>query len=247
MHVLTITLIPYKNKGPLIRRFTMFKIAPSILSADFSRLAEEVRAVEEAGADWIHIDVMDGHFVPNLTIGPLVVASLRKVTKLPFDVHLMIEQPDNFLEAFAKAGADIITVHAEACVHLHRTLQTIKQLGKKAGVALNPATPLCFLEPVLEDVDLVLIMSVNPGFGGQKLIPSALDRIRQVRKWIEERGLTIDLEVDGGINADTIAKVAAAGANVFVAGSAVFGQKNYAQVIRTFREKIVGGKDVRNT
>ncbi len=247
MHVLTITLIPYKNEKLINEEFTMFKIAPSILSADFSRLAEEVKAVEEAGADWIHIDVMDGHFVPNLTIGPSVVASLRKVTKLPFDVHLMIERPENFLEVFAKAGADIITVHAEACVHLHRTLQIIKQLGKKAGVALNPATPLCFLEPILEDVDLILIMSVNPGFGGQKLIPSALDRIRQVRKWIEERGLTIDLEVDGGINADTIAKVAAAGANIFVAGSAVFGQKNYAQVIRTFREKIVGGKDVRNT
>ncbi len=247
MHVLTITLIPYKNEKLINEEFTMFKIAPSILSADFSRLAEEVKAVEEAGADWIHIDVMDGHFVPNLTIGPSVVASLRKVTKLPFDVHLMIERPENFLEVFAKAGADIITVHAEACVHLHRTLQIIKQLGKKAGLALNPATPLCFLEPILEDVDLILIMSVNPGFGGQKLIPSALDRIRQVRKWIEERGLTIDLEVDGGINADTIAKVAAAGANVFVAGSAVFGQKNYAQVIRTFREKIVGGKDVRNT
>jgi len=247
LHVLTITLIPYKNEKLINEEFTMFKIAPSILSADFSRLAEEVKAVEEAGADWIHIDVMDGHFVPNLTIGPSVVASLRKVTKLPFDVHLMIERPENFLEVFAKAGADIITVHAEACVHLHRTLQIIKQLGKKAGLALNPATPLCFLEPILEDVDLILIMSVNPGFGGQKLIPSALDRIRQVRKWIEERGLTIDLEVDGGINADTIAKVAAAGANVFVAGSAVFGQKNYAQVIRTFREKIVGGKDVRNT
>ena len=225
----------------------MFKIAPSILSADFSRLAEEVKAVEEAGADWIHIDVMDGHFVPNLTIGPLVVASLRKETKLPFDVHLMIERPDDFLEPFARAGADIITVHVEACVHLHRTLQTIKQLGKKAGVALNPATPLCFLEPILNDVDLVLIMSVNPGFGGQKFIPSALDRIRQVRKWIEAWDLNIDLEVDGGINANTIAKVAAAGANVFVAGSAVFGQENYAQVIRTFREKIEGGKDVRNT
>jgi ribulose-phosphate 3-epimerase len=190
---------------------------------------------------------MDGHFVPNLTIGPLVVASLRKETKLPFDVHLMIERPDDFLEPFARAGADIITVHAEACVHLHRTLQTIKQLGKKAGVALNPATPLCFLEPILNDVDLVLIMSVNPGFGGQKFIPSALDRIRQVRKWIEAWDLNIDLEVDGGINANTIAKVAAAGANVFVAGSAVFGQENYAQVIRTFREKIEGGKDVRNT
>jgi ribulose-phosphate 3-epimerase len=225
----------------------MFKIAPSILSADFSRLAEEVKAVEEAGADWIHIDVMDGHFVPNLTIGPLVVASLRKETKLPFDVHLMIERPDDFLEPFARAGADIITVHVEACVHLHRTLQTIKQLGKKAGVALNPATPLCFLEPILNDVDLVLIMSVNPGFGGQKFIPSALDRIRQVRKWIEAWDLNIDLEVDGGINANTIAKVAAAGANVFVAGSAVFGQENYAQVIRTFREKIEGGEDVRNT
>ncbi|MCD6319305.1 MAG: ribulose-phosphate 3-epimerase [Candidatus Desulfofervidaceae bacterium] len=225
----------------------MFKIAPSILSADFARLAEEIRAVEEAGADWIHVDVMDGHFVPNLTIGPPVVASLRKVTDLPLDVHLMIEKPERFLEEFAKAGADILTVHVETCPHLHRTLQIIKKLGKKAGVSLNPATPLCFLEPVLEEVDLVLIMSVNPGFGGQKFIPSALDRIRQVRKWIEERGLNIDLEVDGGINADTIAKVAAAGANVFVTGSAVFGQENYAQVIRTFKEKSKGGKNARDT
>ncbi len=216
----------------------MFKIAPSILSADFSCLGEEVKAVERAGADWIHIDVMDGHFVPNLTVGPLVVASLRKITHLCFDVHLMIEHPDRFIEAFAKAGADIITVHTEACVHLHRTVQMVKSLGKKVGVALNPATPLCFLEPILSDIDLVLVMSVNPGFGGQSFIESALPRIRQVREIIAESQLSIDLEVDGGVNERTISSVIEAGANVLVAGSAIFGQNDYAKVIKRFREKI---------
>lgn len=219
----------------------MFKIAPSILSADFARLAAEIKAVEEAGADWIHVDVMDGHFVPNLTIGPPVVASLRKVTKLPLDVHLMIEKPERFLEAFAEAGADILTVHVETCPHLHRTLQMIKKIGKKAGVSLNPATPLCFLEPVLEEVDVILIMSVNPGFGGQSFIPNALHRIRKVRSWIDERKLSADLEVDGGVNEKTISRVAEAGANVFVAGSAIFGKDDYKEIIRIFRKEIGQG------
>ncbi|AMM40634.1 ribulose-phosphate 3-epimerase [Candidatus Desulfofervidus auxilii] len=216
----------------------MFKIAPSILAADFANLASEIKAVEEAGADWLHIDVMDGHFVPNLTIGPPVVASLRKVTGLPLDVHLMIEKPDNYLEAFAQAGADILTVHVETCPHLYRTLESIHKLGKKAGVALNPATPLSFLEPILEEVDLILIMSVNPGFGGQKFIPQALSRIQTVREWIKKYNLKVDLEVDGGISENTLSEVVKAGANVFVAGSAIFSKNDYNKIIRQFREKI---------
>ncbi len=216
----------------------MFKIAPSILAADFANLAQEIRAVEEAGADWLHIDVMDGHFVPNLTIGPPVVASLRKVTGLPLDVHLMIEKPDNYLETFVQAGADLLTVHVETCPHLHRTLQCIHKLGKKAGVALNPATPLNFLEPILEEVDLILIMSVNPGFGGQEFIPQTLKRIQTVGKWIKKYNLKVDLEVDGGINENTLSQVVKAGANVFVAGSAIFGKNDYKKIIRQLREKI---------
>ncbi|MCD6213558.1 MAG: ribulose-phosphate 3-epimerase [Candidatus Desulfofervidus sp.] len=216
----------------------MFKIAPSILAADFANLAQEIRAVEEAGADWLHIDVMDGHFVPNLTIGPPVVASLRKVTGLPLDVHLMIEKPDNYLETFVQAGADLLTVHVETCPHLHRTLQCIHKLGKKAGVALNPATPLNFLEPILEEVDLILIMSVNPGFGGQEFIPQTLKRIQTVGKWIKKYSLKVDLEVDGGINENTLSQVVKAGANVFVAGSAIFGKNDYKKIIRQLREKI---------
>jgi len=216
----------------------MFKIAPSILAADFANLASEIKAVEKAGADWLHIDVMDGHFVPNLTIGPPVVASLRKVTGLPLDVHLMIEKPDNYLEAFAQAGADILTVHVETCPHLYRTLESIHKLGKKAGVALNPATPLSFLEPILEEVDLILIMSVNPGFGGQKFIPQALSRIQTVREWIKKYNLKVDLEVDGGISENTLSEVVKAGANVFVAGSAIFSKNDYNKIIRQFREKI---------
>jgi len=220
----------------------MFKIAPSILAADFANLTEEIRAVEEAGADWLHIDVMDGHFVPNLTIGPPVVASLRKVTGLPLDVHLMIEKPDNYLETFVLAGADILTVHVETCPHLHRTLQCIHKLGKKAGVALNPTTPLIFLEPILEEVDLILIMSVNPGFGGQEFIPQTLKRIQTVRKWIKKYNLKVDLEVDGGINENTLSQVVKAGANVFVAGSAIFGKNDYNKIIRQFREEIILAK-----
>ena len=211
-------------------------IAPSILSADFTRLGDEIKAVEAAGADWIHIDVMDGHFVPNITIGPLVVDALRKVTDKPLDVHLMIENPDLYIPDFAKAGADIITVHQEAVPHLHRTVQLIKSLGKKAGVSLNPATPVETLDVILDELDLVLIMSVNPGFGGQSFIPSALDKIRALRQRITERGLSTELEVDGGVKIDNIREVVAAGADVLVAGSAVFNTEDYAATITALRE-----------
>ena len=196
------------------------RIAPSILSADFSRLGEEIAAIDAAGADYIHVDVMDGHFVPNISFGPLVMGSVRKFTTKPFDVHLMIAPVDPYIAAFAKAGADIITVHAEAGPHLHRTLQAIRAEGKKAGVAINPATPVSALENVIDDIDLLLVMSVNPGFGGQSFIPAALAKLRQAHALIGNR--PIDLEVDGGITADTAPKVIAAGANVLVAGSAVF-------------------------
>ncbi len=206
-------------------------IAPSILSADFARLGEEINQVVAGGADVIHIDVMDGHFVPNITIGPLVVKAVRKITKAPLDVHLMIANPDQYLEAFAEAGADWITVHVEVCNHLHRTIQAIKQLGKKAGAVLNPATPLTTLDYVLDDLDLVMLMSVNPGFGGQKFIQSAIDKTRQLKAMIDKRGLQVGIEIDGGVSPTTIEAIAQAGANIFVAGSAVFGQKDYAKVI----------------
>ncbi|MDH3809967.1 MAG: ribulose-phosphate 3-epimerase [Desulfuromonadales bacterium] len=211
-------------------------MCPSLLSADFSRLGEDVQAVDRAGADYIHIDVMDGHFVPNITIGPLVVDALRKVTDKPLDVHLMIENPDLYIPAFAKAGAGIITVHQEAVPHLHRTVQLIKSLGKKAGVSLNPATPVETLDVILDELDLVLIMSVNPGFGGQSFIPSALDKIRALRQRITERGLSTELEVDGGVKIDNIREVVAAGADVLVAGSAVFNTEDYAATITALRE-----------
>jgi ribulose-phosphate 3-epimerase len=214
----------------------MIKIAPSILSADFSRLGEDVQAVDKAGADYIHVDVMDGHFVPNITIGPLVVDALRKVTDKPLDVHLMIENPDLYIPEFAKAGADIITVHQEAVPHLHRTVQLIKSLGKKAGVSINPATPVETLDVILDELDLVLVMSVNPGFGGQSFIPSALDKIRALRSSITQRGLATELQVDGGVKVDNIAEVVAAGANVLVAGSAVFNTDDYAATITALRE-----------
>jgi len=213
------------------------RISPSILSADFARLGEEVAAVTKAGADYIHIDVMDGHFVPNITIGPQVLKALRPHSSLPFDVHLMISPADPYIAAFAEAGADIITVHPEAGPHLHRTLQLIKAQGKKAGVSLNPATPIEVLDPILEEVDLVLIMSVNPGFGGQSFIPSALPKIEAVRKRIAALGKAIDLEVDGGINEETAPQAIAAGANVLVAGTATFqgGPEAYADNIRRLR------------
>ncbi|MEK7850448.1 MAG: ribulose-phosphate 3-epimerase, partial [Deltaproteobacteria bacterium] len=208
----------------------------SILSADFSRLGEEIRAVEEAGADYIHVDVMDGHFVPNITIGPLVVAAIRKVTKLPLDVHLMISEPDRYICDFAKAGSDIITVHAEATVHLHRTVNFIKEQGKRAGVSLNPSTPLCLLDNILEDVDLVLLMTVNPGFGGQKFIKTMLPKIAEMRKVLDKKGLKAELMVDGGVSLDNIADISKAGADAFVAGSAVFGSKDYKKTIEEMRK-----------
>jgi ribulose-phosphate 3-epimerase len=210
-------------------------IAPSILSADFGRLAEEVHAVSAGGADYIHVDVMDGHFVPNLTIGPPVVAAVRAATKLPLDVHLMIEQPDRYLDDFARAGADLLCVHVEACTHLHRTIQHIRGLGKRAAVALNPHTPLEPLRYVLGDLAMVLLMTVNPGFGGQSFIPEVVPKVEALRREIDERGLDVDIEVDGGIKVDTIARVARAGANVFVSGSGVFGTKDYGATIRELR------------
>ncbi len=213
----------------------MIKIAPSILSADFARLGDEVRAVAAGGADYIHIDVMDGHFVPNITIGPAVVEAVRQVTGLPLDVHLMIENPDLYIPGFAKAGADIITVHQEASAHLHRTVQLIKSHGKKAGVSLNPATPASSLDVILEELDLVLVMSVNPGFGGQSFIPSALEKIASLRRAIDGRGLKVELEVDGGVKAENIGRIAEAGADVFVAGSAVFGTPDYGATIAGLR------------
>ena len=213
------------------------RIAPSILSADFAKLGEEVRAIDSAGADWIHVDVMDGHFVPNITIGPGVVKALRPHTQKPFDVHLMISPIDSFLEDFANAGADIITVHPEAGPHLHRTIQRIKGLGKKAGVSLNPATPAKMLDYVLEEVDLVLVMSVNPGFGGQSFIASQLRKIEAIRKSIDKLGKDIDLEVDGGIDAVTCRQAIDAGADVLVAGTATFrgGPSAYAENIAGLR------------
>ena len=206
-------------------------IAPSILSADFSRLGEELAAVEKAGADWIHIDIMDGHFVPNLTIGPAVIASLRKITRLPFDVHLMITSPERFIDAFADAGADVITVHVEAASHLHRTINLIKSKGIKAGLSLNPSTPLSQAEEILDDLDLLLIMTVNPGFGGQKFIASMLPKIQKARRMIDAANASVILEVDGGITVENIKTVSAAGPDVFVAGAAVFGNGDYEKTI----------------
>ena len=214
-------------------------IAPSILSADFTRLGDEIRAVEAAGADVIHVDVMDGHFVPNITIGPLVVRAVRTVTDLPVDVHLMIADPDRYLKDFIDAGADWVTVHVEACVHLHRTLACIKDLGRKAGAVLNPATSLTTLEYVLAEVDLVMLMSVNPGFGGQSFIPSAIDKIRRLRQMLDAVNPGAGIEVDGGIGPATIGAVAEAGANIFVAGSAIYGQAEYGPVIRDLRQRAV--------
>ncbi|MCY8712758.1 ribulose-phosphate 3-epimerase [Bacillus haynesii] len=210
----------------------MVYVAPSILSADFARLGEEIRDVEQGGADFIHIDVMDGHFVPNLTIGPLVVEAVRPITELPLDVHLMIEAPDRYIPAFAKAGADILSVHVEACPHLHRTIQLIKEQGVKAGVVLNPHTPVQQSQHVLEDLDLVLLMTVNPGFGGQSFISSVLPKIRQVKEMAEQKGLgDLLIEVDGGVNKNTARQCIEAGANLLVAGSAVYNEKDRKKAI----------------
>jgi ribulose-phosphate 3-epimerase len=211
------------------------RIAPSILSADFGKLASEVAAI--ASADYVHVDVMDGHFVPNLTIGPIVVEAVRRATKLPLDVHLMIEDAERWVSAYAKAGADIIGVHVEACPHLHRTLHQIRDLGKKASVVMNPHTPIEAIEWVLRDVDQVLVMSVNPGFGGQSFIPSALEKIALLRERIDEKGYAVEIEVDGGIKLDNVAEVVAAGANVIVSGSGVFGTKDYAATIAELRRR----------
>jgi len=211
------------------------RIAPSILSADFACLGEQVRAVERAGADWIHVDVMDGRFVPNLTIGPLVVEAVRRTTDLPLDVHLMIEEPERYIGAFVKAGADLVSVHVETCPHLHRTLQQIREAGARASAVLNPSTPASHVETVLADLDQVLVMTVNPGFGGQEFIASMLPKIATLRRWIDERGLPVALEVDGGISPKTIARAHRAGADVFVAGSAVFGQPEVGAAIAALR------------
>jgi ribulose-phosphate 3-epimerase len=217
----------------------MKKLAPSILSADFSRLGDEIKAVEEAGADYIHIDVMDGHFVPNITIGPLVVEAIKNVTKLPLDVHLMISNPDKYIKDFIKAGSSILSVHAETCPHLQRTINHIRELGIKPAVVLNPSTSLSTLEYILEEVDMVLLMTVNPGFGGQKFITSMIPKIKKVRKLIDEKHLSVELEVDGGINLDNISKVVNAGADVIVAGSAVFKSKDCKETVRLMKKKIL--------
>ncbi|MFA1818616.1 ribulose-phosphate 3-epimerase [Virgibacillus oceani] len=218
----------------------MTKIAPSILSADFSKLGEEIAGVEKGGADYIHVDVMDGHFVPNITIGPLIVEAIKPITSLPLDVHLMIENPNDYIPAFASAGADIITVHQEACVHLHRTIQLIKDQGKKTGVVINPATPAEVLRTILPDIDLVLVMTVNPGFGGQEFIENCVEKIEQIAAWRKEMGLLFEIEVDGGVNKDTAKQCTDAGADVLVAGSAVFKHDDRKAAINVIREAAEG-------
>jgi ribulose-phosphate 3-epimerase len=216
----------------------MKKIAPSILSADFTRLGQEITSVVEAGADYIHIDVMDGHFVPNLTIGPLVVKAVKPVSNVPLDVHLMISRPDLYIEEFVKAGADIISVHAESTAHLHRTLGHIRSCGARAAVALNPGTPICVLDHLLTQLDMVLIMSVNPGFEAQKFIPEMIPKIKSLREKIDKSGLNIEIEVDGGVNHETIESVSCAGADVFVAGSAIYHSENYSETIQVLRRNM---------
>ncbi len=213
-------------------------IAPSILSADFTRLGDEIKNVEKAGADWIHIDVMDGHFVPNITYGPIIVKAAKRATNLPLDVHLMIEKPDLLIPEFIKAGADLISVHVEACTHLNRTIQLIKESNIKAGVVLNPATPVSSIDYAIEYIDFILVMSVNPGFGGQTFIPNTLEKIKTLRKTIQEKGLRTLIQIDGGVNEKTIVDIAQAGTDSFVAGSAIFKSENYQQTIESFRKII---------
>ena len=215
----------------------MVKVAPSLLSADFSRLKDEVEKAEEGGADWLHLDIMDGHFVPNITMGPLVVRAIRKCTRLFLDVHLMVQNPHRFLKDFSAAGADLLCVHPEACTHLHRTLQAIGETGARVGVALNPATPLSILEHIMEDVNLVLLMSVNPGFGGQPFIPAVLPKIKELARIRKERGLSFEIQVDGGINRETAPLVMAAGADILVAGSALYGAPDMAGAIAMLRSE----------
>ena len=216
----------------------MGKISPSILSADFTRLGEEIKAVEQAGADYIHVDVMDGHFVPNITIGPMIVKAVGRIASVPQDVHLMISDPDSFIDVFVKAGADILTVHVEAATHLHRTVHHIKSLGARAGVSLNPATPLDVLDYILPDLDMVLLMTVNPGFEGQAFIPEVIPKIRRLKERIDGLGLATEIEVDGGIGPDTIHRVSSAGAGVFVAGSAIFYSDDYGKTIQLMRDRM---------
>src|SRR5690625_1301306 len=220
----------------------MIKIAPSILSADFSKLGKEIEDVEKGGADYIHVDVMDGHFVPNITIGPLIVEAIKPITKLPLDVHLMIENQDKYIPAFANAGASIITVHQEVSVHLHRTIESIKTLGVKAGVVLNPATPPILIKEILSEIDMVLVMTVNPGFGGQSFIHETLSKIEQIATWRKELGLSFEIEVDGGVNTDTAKLCTDAGADVLVAGSAIFDQTDRSKAIQEIRKSVEGIK-----
>ena len=215
-------------------------IAPSILSADFTKLGEDVRSVEAAGADWIHVDVMDGHFVPNITMGPMIVEAVRRVTELPIDVHLMIENPERYIPDFAKAGATYISVQVETCNHLDRTVNLIKECGARAGAVLNPSTPLSTLEWILEQVNYVLIMSVNPGFGGQRFIPASLEKLSALKRMIQQQGQSILIEIDGGVNEKNIGDISRAGADVFVAGSAIFGSADYKKTIGNFRKLIAG-------
>jgi ribulose-phosphate 3-epimerase len=231
--------MPNQDWRPSVPDSPRIKIAPSILSADFSRLGEQVSEAEKGGADMIHVDIMDGHFVPNITMGPMVVGAIRHWTDLPFDLHLMIANPDRYIPLFVEAGADIISVHAEACTHLHRVVYQIKEAGKKASVAINPGTPISAIEELLADLDQVLVMTVNPGFGGQSFIESMLSKIKRVRSLLDERGLHTDLEVDGGVNIRTVSKAAQAGANVLVAGSAVYNRETtVAEAIARVRESI---------